>query len=72
VNFVVVTNLVLIEQVFSIPGVFQDLTDTVEADDVPLLLGMTMVGAGLVAITSIAVDAALAWIDPRVSVRALG
>jgi peptide/nickel transport system permease protein len=61
-----ITNVVLIEQVFSVPGVFADLTHSIGSSNVPLVLGMTAVGALLIAVTTFLFDLFLAWLDPRV------
>jgi peptide/nickel transport system permease protein len=60
------TNLVLIEKVFSVPGVFRDLTDSIGSSNVPLVLGATAVGALLIALTTFLFDVLLVWLDPRV------
>ena len=49
---VLITNVVLVEQVFSIDGVFRDLTRSIGTANVPLILGMTAVGALLIAVTT--------------------
>jgi peptide/nickel transport system permease protein len=61
-----VTNLVLVEHVFSIPGVFQDLARSMESGDFPVLQGQVLFAAVLVGATTLIVDVALAWADPRV------
>jgi peptide/nickel transport system permease protein len=61
-----ITNVVLIEQVFSVPGVFRDLTRSIGSSNVPLILGMTAVGALLIAITTALFDVFIFWLDPRV------
>jgi len=60
------TNVVLVEQVFSVPGVFRDLTRSIGTANTPLILGMTAVGALLIAVTTFMFDALLLWLDPRV------
>jgi peptide/nickel transport system permease protein len=60
------TNLVLVEQVYSIPGVFQDFTDSIGTANYPLIFGMTAVGAALIATANLAFDLLLSWLDPRV------
>ena len=50
---IVVTNLVLIEQVFSVPGVFTGMRRGIAAGDFDLLFGLTAVAAGLVAVSSL-------------------
>jgi peptide/nickel transport system permease protein len=67
---IVVTNLVLIEQVFSVPGVFTGMRRGIAAGDFDLLFGLTAVAAGLVAVSSLATDVVLAWLDPRVRAQA--
>ena len=63
---IVVTNLVLIEQVFSVPGVFTGMKRGIAAGDFDLLFGLTAVAAGLVAVSTLVTDLVLAWLDPRV------
>ena len=63
---IVITNLVLIEQVFSVPGVFTGMRRGIAAGDFDLLFGLTAVAAGLVAVSTLATDFVLAWLDPRV------
>jgi peptide/nickel transport system permease protein len=67
---IVVTNLVLIEQVFSIPGVFTGMKRGIVAGDFDLLFALTAVAAGFVAVAGLPADCALAWLDPRVRARA--
>jgi peptide/nickel transport system permease protein len=59
------TNAVLVEQVFSIPGVFADLTRSIGQANYPLIFGMTAVGALLIAVTTLLFDLFLYWLDPR-------
>ncbi|WP_445150308.1 ABC transporter permease [Baekduia sp. Peel2402] len=63
---VLITNVVLVEQVFSIDGVFHDLTRSIGTSNVPLILGMTAVGALLIGLTTLLFDLLLLWLDPRV------
>ena len=63
---VVVTNLVLIEQVFTVPGVFTGMRRGIQAGDFDLLFALTAVAAGLVAVASVVTDLILAWVNPRV------
>lgn len=63
----VVTNMVLTERVFQVPGVFLRLPAAVGSADVAMILALTMVGAAFVALTSIVLDVAIAVLDPRVS-----
>ena len=66
---VVVTNLVLIEQVFSIPGVFTGMRRGIAAGDFDLLFALTAVAAAFVAIAGLLADFALHWLDPRMRSR---
>jgi len=60
-----ITNVVLIETVFAIPGVFGHLRDAIDNGDFPMLMGITVVGALLIALGNLFADLALAWLDPR-------
>jgi peptide/nickel transport system permease protein len=62
---IVVTNLVLIEQVFSIPGVFTGMRRGIALGDFDLLFALTAVAAGFVAVAGLLADFALHWLDPR-------
>jgi peptide/nickel transport system permease protein len=64
-----ITNAVLVEKVFSVPGVFRDLTRSIGTSDTTLILGMTAVGAFLIAMTTLLFDLLLVWLDPRVRAR---
>ena len=48
------------------PGVFRDLTRSIGTANTPLILGMTAVGALLIALTTLLFDLVLVWLDPRV------
>jgi peptide/nickel transport system permease protein len=69
---VLITNVVLVEKVFSIDGVFRDLTQSIGTANVPLILGMTAVGAFLIAVTTAIFDVLLLWLDPRVRAGTMG
>jgi peptide/nickel transport system permease protein len=68
---VVVTNLVLIEQVYSIPGVFTGMRRGIATGDFDLLFGLTAVAAAFVAIAGLVAELALTWLDPRMRARAV-
>jgi peptide/nickel transport system permease protein len=63
---VMVTNMVLVELTFSIPGVFQNVRYSMEQADFPVIQGTVIAAAFLVALASLVVDVALAWLDPKV------
>jgi peptide/nickel transport system permease protein len=62
---IMVSNLVLVELTFSVPGVFQDVQNSVANGDFPVIQATVIAGALLVAIASVVVDGALTWLDPR-------
>ena len=57
---------VVIESVFSVPGLGRLAQEAVAARDTPLLLGIILVSAVLVVLVNLAVDIAYAFLDPRV------
>lgn len=61
-----ITNVVLIEAVFGIPGVFGRMKNALAYGDFPMLMGITIVGAALIALGNLLADVALARLDPRV------
>jgi peptide/nickel transport system permease protein len=61
-----ITNLVLVEQVFSVPGVFRDFTRAIGTANYPLIFGATAVGAVLIGLTTLVFDVLLHRLDPRV------
>jgi peptide/nickel transport system permease protein len=60
-----ITNVILMETVFGIPGVFGRMRDAIGYGDFPMLMGITIVGAVLIAVSNLLADLALAWLDPR-------
>jgi peptide/nickel transport system permease protein len=63
---IVVTNLLLIEQIFDVPGVFRLTTNAMANGDFPLLQGMVVAAAVLIVAGNLLADVAIAWLDPRV------
>jgi peptide/nickel transport system permease protein len=61
-----VSNALLVEQVFNIPGVFRYTTGAINNGDFPLLQGMIVVGALMVVFGNLVADLVLARLDPRV------
>lgn len=57
---------VVIESVFSVPGLGRLAQEAVAARDTPLLLGIILVSAVLVIVINLLVDIAYAFLDPRV------
>src|SRR5215216_1527065 len=62
---VMVTNMVLVELTFSIPGVFQTFRSSMDNEDYPVIQGIVIAAALLVALGSLVVDLALAWLNPK-------
>ena len=63
---ITITNVVLVESVFSFPGVFGRMQDAIAYGDFPMLMGITIVSAAFIALGNLLADLALARIDPRV------
>jgi peptide/nickel transport system permease protein len=61
-----ITNVVLIESVFAVPGVFGRMKNAIAYGDFPMLMGITIVGAAFIALGNLLADLALARLDPRV------
>jgi len=60
-----ITNVILMETVFGIPGVFGRMRGAIAYGDFPMLMAITIVGAVLIAVSNLMADLALAWLDPR-------
>jgi peptide/nickel transport system permease protein len=59
---------VLTEQVFSLPGLGKYAIDAITSNDLPKVLGVTMVAAFFVVIANLIVDLLYAVVDPRVRI----
>ncbi|MNY48671.1 Nickel transport system permease protein NikB [compost metagenome] len=57
---------VVIETVFSLPGLGRLAYDAVMARDYNVLLGILLVSSLLVIITNVLVDLLQTWLDPRI------
>ena len=60
-----VGNALLVEIVFNLPGVFRTFPEALETGDFPLIQGLIVLGALLVAAANLAADLVLAGLDPR-------
>jgi peptide/nickel transport system permease protein len=60
---------VVVESVFAIPGLGRLAFEAVAGRDLPLLLGVVLVGTLVVIAVNLIVDIAYAWLDPRVGVE---
>jgi peptide/nickel transport system permease protein len=61
-----VGNVVLIEAVFGIPGVYRLIPGAIDNGNFPVLQGIVIVGAIFVVVANAVVDVALAALDPRI------
>ncbi|MGQ3010328.1 ABC transporter permease [Microbacterium aurantiacum] len=57
---------VVVEQVFSLPGLGQSAISATSRGDVPLIMGVILVTAVIVVLVNLAVDLAQAWLNPKV------
>ena len=61
-----VTGSVIVETVFSIPGIGRAFVTAVTARDYPMLLGTTVLFAVVIAVANLIVDISYVFLDPRV------
>jgi peptide/nickel transport system permease protein len=64
------TSLVLIENVFSYPGLGYELVASVKAADYPVMEGLFFIIAVSMLLANFVADIAYTFLDPRVGVRA--
>lgn len=60
------TGVVLVEQIFSIPGLGQTVFKAVQNRDVPVVMGAVFFGAILIGVGNLIADLAAARLDPRI------
>lgn len=63
------TGTVIVEQVFGRPGIGQATVVAVTRQDVPVVLGITLLAVALYVAVNTVVDILYLWIDPRLRVR---
>lgn len=61
-----ITNAILLEQTFSIPGIFSLMTRALGQVNLPVIEGVAIAGALLVVASNLLADVVHAWLDPRV------
>jgi peptide/nickel transport system permease protein len=61
-----VTNAILLEYTFSIPGVFSLMRRAMDQADFPIIEGVAIAGALLVVLANLLADFVHAWLDPRI------
>ena len=64
---VVLTGAVLVEQVFALPGIGSLLITSVEAKDVPVVQGFTLLAAAILIAANFLIDLCYLFIDPRIT-----
>lgn len=64
----VVTGVMVVEQIFNVPGMGQYFVTSVEDDDYTMIMGVTLFFAALLVFLLFLVDVAYGWIDPRIRV----
>jgi peptide/nickel transport system permease protein len=57
---------VVLEQIFSIPGMGSYLLNSIQQRDYPVVQAIVLMTASVVVVTSLVVDVAYAFLDPRV------
>lgn len=62
----VIGGTVIIEQIFSIPGVGMYMLDAINTRDYPIIQGSVLILAGVTSLTMLLVDLVYAMIDPRI------
>lgn len=63
---IVIGGSVVVESVFSIPGLGRLAVDSVRAQDYPLVQGITLLIATITVLINLGVDLIYGWLDPRI------
>ena len=61
-----VTGSFIVETVFAIPGIGRNFVTSIESRDYTMILGTTLLYAGMIAVLNLVVDVIYVFIDPRV------
>jgi oligopeptide transport system permease protein len=61
-----ITGSLVVEQIFSVPGIGQYMVNSVLGDDYTMTLGLTTFYATIVFAANFAADLTYAWLDPRI------
>jgi len=64
-----VTGSFFIESMFSFPGMGRMFVQAIGQRDYSVILGTTLLYAGLIAVANLTVDIVYAWLDPRISYK---
>jgi peptide/nickel transport system permease protein len=57
---------IIVETVFSLPGIGKTSIDAIQNQDLPVIIGVVLLGSAAVVVANILVDMAYAFLDPRV------
>jgi peptide/nickel transport system permease protein len=60
---------IVIETIFSVPGLGQLLINSILSRDYPIIQGLVLVFAILVIVVNLLTDLCYAWLDPRVDLE---
>lgn len=63
---IVLTGAVLVEQVFSLPGIGSLLVSSVGARNIPVVQGFTILAAAILIVANLLIDVCYLFIDPRI------
>jgi peptide/nickel transport system permease protein len=64
-----IVNTFLVEEIFNWPGLGSYAVDSIQALDVPAIIGVTLLVAVVYVLANLAVDLVQAWLDPRIVLR---
>ena len=59
----------VVERIYSVPGIGRQFVDSVSGRDYPLLLGIVLVFALLISLVNLLVDLSYGFLDPRIRYR---
>jgi len=60
------TGSFVVEMVFNVPGVGQHFVNAVQNKDLFVIMGVTLVFAGMLVVFNLVVDVLYSWVDPRI------
>jgi len=66
---VLIGGTVILEEIFSLPGIGRLMLDSLSKRDYPIVSGISLVVAGFVLFANLFVDLSYAWLDPRVQYK---
>lgn len=66
---IILGGAVIVEQIFTWPGLGRLLFDSANAKDYPVVQASVLIGSALLLLSYILRDIAYAWVDPRIKVR---